>query len=562
MPVPNYYRPTLPFRALRRRGIAQQPAQLAPGGAQAGTNSKRVRAARALLSGPRLLWTGAASGPRLLLRAPGAIVRAPGSVRARTQRLFSTSRLRRQQPLEGQPAAPEAGPSTEKPNESFTSRLRKRIKDTPTTWYPIPLGLGAAVLGVVSFYKSKSWEEITDSDDPKGKKPVRDDEIKVKGPWQVHVIGALPLRSLSRLYGTVNNYTLPVWFRVPGYKLYAYVFGVNLEECEPGDLKEYRSMSEFFMRKLKPGVRPIADVQLVSPADGKVVNFGVVEGGRVEQVKGSTYSLEALLSGTGQDKTPETFPGHAPHPQQTEGSKVDEREFANINDIQYSLDELIGPDGQAKQTDQSLTSKEQAEQPDGPKRTLSGDANVAMEVAPASAPWSSGHVPKPGNKLFFTVIYLAPGDYHRFHSPTSWVVEKRRHFAGELFSVSPWMANKLQDLFVLNERVALLGRWRHGFFSMVPVGATNVGSIRVNFDRSLRTNSPLRPITPGTFSEATYAKASALLRGQPLQSGDEIGGFWLGSTIVLVFEAPEAFKFNLSMNQRVKVGEALGDVVR
>lgn len=80
---------------------------------------------------------------------------------------------------------------------------------------------------------------------------------------QVHVIGALPLRSISRLYGLVNSYELPVWFRVPGYKFYSWVFGVNLDECEPSDLREYRSMSEFFMRRLKPGVRPIADAPLV-----------------------------------------------------------------------------------------------------------------------------------------------------------------------------------------------------------------------------------------------------------------------------------------------------------
>ena len=45
------------------------------------------------------------------------------------------------------------------------------------------------------------------------------------------------------------------------------------------------------------------------------------------------------------------------------------------------------------------------------------------------------------------------------------------------------MAKRLENLFVLNERVALLGRWTYGFFGMVPVGATNVGSIKINFDK-------------------------------------------------------------------------------
>ncbi|GAA5915000.1 hypothetical protein JCM5296_004525 [Sporobolomyces johnsonii] len=417
-------------------------------------------------------------------------------------------------------------------------------------WSPIPLSLGAAVLVVVAFYKQAS---------EKGKEPLPEGAVSVQGPWQVHVIGALPLRTMSRIYGTLNSYTLPVWLRVPGYKLYSFIFGVNLDECEPSDLTEYRSMSEFFMRRLKPGARPIDEAALVSPADGKIVNFGVIDGGRIESVKGATYSVQALLQGAGDARVPQTPHGLPDHPHNAEAVAVDENEFANLNGIQYSLDDLIGEHGDASKAppmkDASMSHKEQNLQRDGPKRTLNGDVAVATEIA------KSAFEPREGNKLCFAVIYLAPGDYHRYHSPTNWVVERRRHFAGELFSVSPWMVGKLSDLFVLNERVALLGRWRYGFFAMVPVGATNVGSIRVNFDSSLRTNSPLRPVTPGTFSEASYANASQLLGGQPLRAGDEVGGFWLGSTIVLVFEAPKTFEFKIKTGEKVKVGQKLGDVV-
>ena len=50
-------------------------------------------------------------------------------------------------------------------------------------------------------------------------------------------------------------------------------------------------------------------------------------------------------------------------------------------------------------------------------------------------------------------------------------------FPDELFSVSPWMTKSLQNLFVLNERVAMLGGWRYGFFGMAPVS-----SAKINFD--------------------------------------------------------------------------------
>ncbi|KAG8989680.1 phosphatidylserine decarboxylase 1 [Tulasnella sp. JGI-2019a] len=485
------------------------------------------------------------------------------------------------------------------------SRAAEAWYNTPTKWYPLPVGVGALLLGAIQYKKryitNQAQQEHDDEDDAE----IYHERVRLQRPWQVHVLGSLPLRNLSRLWGYLNSLELPVWSRAAGFRFYAWVFNCNLDEIEHSDnLSHYVSLGDFFYRKLKPGMRPIAEASLVSPADGKILHYGVIdttEGYRIEQVKGVTYSLDGLL-GLARNTTNSSAPPSPTGPSSStrlSPSDVADTEFANVNGIEYSLGQLLGsqshpntPDAMDHSASGGEKSGDGAYVKEGPTEdattskeasggSVAKDLKVAAELdAGQAVPPSLGGRPtpsrrstaaevKPGSRLYFAVIYLAPGDYHRFHSPAAWVVEKRRHFTGELFSVSPFLARRLAGLFVLNERVALLGKWRHGFFSMVPVGATNVGSIILNFDAALRTNLPnsrARPHPPpGTYNEATYEHASSILKGQPLVAGQEMGGFSLGSTIVLVFEAPaKGWKWDESVMKeggKVKVGMKLGEVV-
>nr|KAF6467087.1 phosphatidylserine decarboxylase [Rousettus aegyptiacus] len=236
---------------------------------------------------------------------------------------------------------------------------------------------------------------------------------------RVALYKSVPTRLLSRAWGRLNQVELPHWLRGPVYSLYIWTFGVNMKEAAVEDLHHYRNLSEFFRRKLKPQARPVCGLHsVISPSDGKILNFGQVKNCEVEQVKGITYSLESFL----------------------------------------------GP------------------------RTSAGDLPFSPDTSCGS--FKSQLVTREGNELYHCVIYLAPGDYHCFHSPTDWTVSHRRHFPGSLMSVNPGMARWIKELFCHNERVVLTGDWKHGFFSLTAVGATNVGSIRIYFDRDLHTNSP------------------------------------------------------------------------
>jgi phosphatidylserine decarboxylase len=158
-----------------------------------------------------------------------------------------------------------------------------------------------------------------------------------------------------------------------------------------------------------------------------------------------------------------------------------------------------------------------------------------------------------GKQLYFCTIYLAPGDYHGVHAPVAMSIDGRRHFPGLLMPVSPLVVSVMQSLFSVNERVVLFGRWHHGFMSVTPVGATNVGSIALTLEPNLRTNA-------GALRQAFYDRMyddEKFGTKRHVRAGDELAVFQLGSTVVLIFEAPP-FQFAVERGQKVKLGQMIG----
>ncbi|NXU52735.1 PISD decarboxylase, partial [Turnix velox] len=320
--------------------------------------------------------------------------------------------------------------------------------------------------------------------------------VKLASDWEVALYKSVPTRLLSRAWGRLNQVELPTWLRKPVYSLYIWTFGVNMKEAAVEDLHHYRNLSEFFRRKLKPQARPVCCLHsVISPSDGKILNFGQVKNCEVEQVKGVTYSLESFLG-------PRVCP--------------EELHFSRA------------PPGNSFQ--QQLVSKE-------------------------------------GNELYHCVIYLAPGDYHCFHSPTDWTVSHRRHFPGGWNSMIYKVPSNLKYSMILqtifkNFSISLLNCKCLGMKSPRAVlvnGAQKSSSNRISSfpAQDLHTNSPR--YSKGSYNDYSFISNNNK-EGIPMRKGEHLGEFNLGSTIVLIFEAPKDFKFHLKAGQKIRFGEALGSL--
>ena len=124
----------------------------------------------------------------------------------------------------------------------------------------------------------------------------------------------------------------------------------------------------------------------------------------------------------------------------------------------------------------------------------------------------------------FMTIYLSPKDYHRVHMPAAGTLQATRYIPGDLYSVNVATAAGVDRLFARNERLSCRFDGPDGHFASVMVGAMIVAGIDTVWPNTFRTHASAPVHEDFTGKAHDFA------------AGDEMGRFYLGSTVVLLFE--------------------------
>lgn len=147
----------------------------------------------------------------------------------------------------------------------------------------------------------------------------------------------------------------------------------------------------------------------------------------------------------------------------------------------------------------------------------------------------------------FATLYLSPRDYHRIHAPLPGKVLGYSYVPGEFWPVNPISVRNKEALFCVNERLITWMDTPAGLSAVVAVGATCVSRIRAAYDGQIVTHTG-RPAAVHRYEQPI-----------PLQKGDELGLFEMGSTVILLY-GPGKVRWDEALQPEavVRMGRRIG----
>lgn len=105
----------------------------------------------------------------------------------------------------------------------------------------------------------------------------------------------LPKKIITILAGCLAKIKTPL---IKNFLISRFIkaYAVNMQEALRERPEQYADFNDFFIRQLKPGCRPLAVSDLISPVDGCISEIGSIRQGQIFQAKGHYYSVESLLT--------------------------------------------------------------------------------------------------------------------------------------------------------------------------------------------------------------------------------------------------------------------------
>ncbi len=143
----------------------------------------------------------------------------------------------------------------------------------------------------------------------------------------------------------------------------------------------------------------------------------------------------------------------------------------------------------------------------------------------------------------YLTIYLAPRDYHRVHMPLSGTLQHMTYIPGDLFSVNTHSAQHIPGLFTRNERLVCTFHTACGPMVVIWVGAIFVGNIETGWAGEVHARS----ITHWDYADQPHT----------FVTGDEIGRFNMGSTVIVLFGANQVDLLPAPNGQKIQMGQQI-----
>lgn len=117
--------------------------------------------------------------------------------------------------------------------------------------------------------------------------------------FEVILLYLLPHHALSRIVQW-STHCRRFPFRKSITRWFIRHYNVNMSEALESDPNAYPDFNSFFTRALRSEARPLVQKtgQVIFPADGAISQLGDIQGKKIFQAKGHTYSLIELLGGS------------------------------------------------------------------------------------------------------------------------------------------------------------------------------------------------------------------------------------------------------------------------